>query len=74
MKQSSRKERFETALSRKGQNVAIRTSKSTLQLLVTACRCCLHGNWKAATTNFTVAMNTIRARIANPKAGANRKT
>ena len=74
MKHISRKERFESALSRKRQNVAVRATNSSLQLLIEACRCCLHGNWKAATTNFTTAMNTVFTGIVHPKAGANRKT
>ena len=73
MKQNSRKELFEAALSQKSQKVTIQASKSSLQLLVEAFRCCLHGNWKVATTNFTTAMNTIVTTIVNPKAGANRK-
>jgi hypothetical protein len=73
MKQNSRKERFESVLSQKRHNVAIRISKTALQLLLASCRCCLHGNWKAATTNFTTSMNMILTGIVNPKAGANRK-
>ena len=73
MKHISRKERFESVLSQKRQNVAICTSKSALQLLKATCTCCLHGKWKAATTNFTTAMNMILTGNVNPKAGANRK-
>lgn len=73
MTQNSRKESFESTLSQKRQNVAIRTSETALQLLLASYRCCLHGNWKAATTNFTSAMNTIVTEIVNPIAGANRK-
>lgn len=73
MKQNSRKQLFESALSRKGQNVAIRTSKTALQLLVASCRCCLRGNWNAAMTNFTTSTNMNFTEIVNPKAGANRK-
>jgi len=73
MTQNSRKERFESALSQKRQNVAICTSKSAVQLLVATCTCCLQGHWKAATTNFTTFMNMILTRNVNPKAGANRK-
>lgn len=74
MNHYSRKEMFESALSPSRQNVAIRTATSPFLVLGTACRCCLHGNWKAATTNFKTAMNLIWTQIVQRKAGAHRKT
>ncbi|MBL6997008.1 MAG: hypothetical protein ISR75_01035 [Phycisphaerales bacterium] len=53
--------------------MAERTSRTTSQVLRTVIYCCLRGNWSAATTNFTTAMNMILTGIVNPKAGANRK-
>ncbi|MBC8309657.1 MAG: hypothetical protein H8E83_03975 [Planctomycetes bacterium] len=73
MTHDSRKEKIEAALSGKRHQVAERTSRTTSQVLRTVIYCCLRGNWSAATTNFTTAMNMILTGIVNPKAGANRK-
>lgn len=69
----SRKERLESALSPKRQQVAVRTSKTPSLALAEAYRNCCQGNWKTATSNVCTAMNICLATFVYPLAGANRK-
>jgi len=69
----SRKEKFESALSKKQHVVTVRTSQTPLQALAEAYRNCCQGNWKKATTNLCAAMNICLTTIVHPRVGANRK-
>ena len=73
MTQDSRKEKFQSALSRKRHQAAVHTSKSLKQAFVASYRCCLQGDWNTAKTNFTTAMNICLTTIVLPLTGANQK-